>query len=114
MKSIVVHDRGAVETAGHRVGRHVREHRVAIPRRLYIIGGFAFVGLGFLVGWAAGRVGRQAALTTGAQPLGMISCDEQGNLRFANIAFSGSPRVTLYVDAANVLTRLFGCEDLTK
>jgi hypothetical protein len=115
MKSIVAHGRGAVETAGHRLGRHVREPRVAIPRRLYIIGGFAFVGLGFLVGWAAGlQVGRQAALTTRAQPLGMISCDEQGNLRFANIAFSGSPRVTLYVNAANVLTRLFGCEDLTK
>jgi hypothetical protein len=37
----------------------------------------------------------------------MTNAIEQGNLRFANIGFSGSPRVTLYVDAANVLTRLF-------
>ena len=119
MKSIVVHSREADETAGHRVGpappRQVWEHSATIPWRSYILGGFAFVGVGFVVGWGAGlHVGRQAALTTRAQPLGMISCDERGNLGFANIAFSGSPGVTLYVDAANVLARLFGCEDLTK
>jgi len=119
MKSIVVHSREADETAGHRVSpahpSQVWEHRAQIPWRSYIVGGFAFVGVGFVVGWGAGlHVGGQSALTTRAQPLGLISCDERGNLGFANIAFSGSPGVTLYVDAANVLARLFGCEDLTK
>jgi hypothetical protein len=29
----------------------VWEHRAQIPWRSYILGGFAFVGVGFVVGW---------------------------------------------------------------